>query len=120
MDPAAQRTRTRAPMLLKPPPGYELVRVNLANDHPGYTERRYQAIARAQRTAREKPIVRTGFAVPVRVMIDTEGKVTDCVAQGPSLSEAARKSVCDTLAGPYQPALDAEGWPIASFVQSGL
>jgi hypothetical protein len=120
LDPAAQRTRTQAPMLLKPPPGYELVRVNLANDHPVYTERRYQTIARAQAAAREKPVVRTGFATPVRVMIDADGTVTACVAQGPAVSEAERKSVCDTLRGPYQPALDAEGRPIASFVQTGL
>jgi hypothetical protein len=53
-------------------------------------------------------------------MIDAQGNVTDCVAQSEVTSQAALKVTCDKWAGPYQPAYDSEGRPVASFVQIGL
>jgi hypothetical protein len=119
IDPAVQRGLRRPPMLVALPEGYTRVRVDLTDDHPGYTERRYQAMARAQARERAGPVPHAGYVSPIRVMIDATGKVTACVAQVPSATEAYRRSVCETFAGPYQPALDAEGKPVASFVQIG-
>jgi hypothetical protein len=120
IDPAQHRTRTRVPGLLELPDGYKLVHVDLDDDHPGYTERRYQAQARAEANLRERPQPRAGYAVPVRIMIDAAGKSTACVAQTATASEAYRRSTCETWEGPYRPALDAQGQPVASFVQVGL
>ena len=119
IDPAAHRTRSRVPMLVDLPEGYKRVRVNLEDDHPGYTERRYQGIARAQSRELASPVPSAGFVLPVRVMIDATGRSTACVVQIATADERLRRSVCERFAGPYQPALDAEGRPIPSFVQLG-
>ena len=120
IDPAAHRTRTRVPVLADVPDGYKRVRVDLEDDRPGYTERRYQAIARAQAQDRTRPRPVAGYAAPVRVMIDATGHPTACVVQVATANEAYRRSVCEQFAGPYHPALDVEGRPIASFVQPGI
>jgi hypothetical protein len=119
IDPAQHRARSRPPMLVELPEGYVRVRVDLADDRPGYTERRYQAIARAQARDRAGLVPRAGYIMPVRVMIDASGQATACVVQVATAGERYRQSVCETFAGPYQPALDAEGKPVASFVQIG-
>ena len=119
VDPAAHRTRSRVPMLVELPEGYQRIRVDLADDRPGYTERRYQAMAQAQAAELAGPRPSAGYVVPVRVMIDATGQPTACVVQAGNANEAYRRSVCEQFAGPYQPALDAEGRPIASFVQIG-
>ena len=120
VDPAVQRAVTRPPVLVDLPEGYTRVKVDLQDDRPGYTERRYQAIARAQARNASGLVPRAGYVAPVRVMIDATGQPTACVAQVASASEAYKRSVCETFAGPYQPALDAEGRPVASFVQIGI
>lgn len=120
IDPEQHRARSRPPMLIDLPEGYIRVEVDLEDDRPGYTERRYQAIARDQAGQRSGLVARGGYAFPVRVMIDATGQSTACVLQVANANEGYRRSVCETFAGPYQPALDAEGRPIASFVQVGL
>ena len=120
IDPAEHRTRSRPPALLELPEGYERVQVDLEDGRPGYTERQYQAIARAQARDRAGPLPRAGYVVPVRIMIDATGRSTACVVQVATADEAFRRSVCETWAGPYRPALDAQGQPTASFIQLGI
>jgi hypothetical protein len=120
LDPAQQRTLSRPPMLLDVPQGYVRIAVDVEDDRPGYTERRYQAILEGQAQRRTAPVPAGGFPVPLRVMIDATGQATACVVQVASASEAYRRSACKTYAGPYQPALDADGQPVASFIQVGL
>lgn len=52
--------------------------------------------------------------VPVRVMVDASGDVTDCVVQSEGIDEEFTDAVCDGLARGYEPALDAGGKPVAS------
>lgn len=52
--------------------------------------------------------------VPVRVMVDARGEVTDCVVQSEGIEEAFTDAVCDGLARGYEPALDVDGNPVAS------
>jgi hypothetical protein len=122
IDPAQHRARTRPPVLVldELPEGYKQVTVDLRDDRPGYTEREHQAIARALARERAWPVTRAGYVAPVRVMVDAAGKSTACVVQIPSASAESRQSLCQQFAGPYQPALDAEGRPMASFIQFGL
>lgn len=120
IDPAAHRTRSRPPLLVELPEGYKRVEVDLDDDRPGYTERRYQAIARAQAEQRERPVPRAGYVAPVRIMIDATGRPTACVVQVATADERYRKSMCETWARAYEPALDMQGQPAASFVQLGL
>lgn len=119
IDPVAHRGRSQPPKLVDLPKGYARVRVDLENDRPGYTERRYQAIARAQASHRAGPRPSAGFVLPVRIMIDATGQVTACVAQVATADESARRSICEQFGGPYQPALDGKGQPMASFIQLG-
>jgi len=53
---------------------------------------------------------------PVRVMIDATGQATACVVQV-ARPEAVRERICAGLMGTYQPALDAEGRAVVSFLQ---
>lgn len=119
IDPETHRTLSRPPMLLELPEGYRTVEVDLEESHPGPTERRYRPIAEEQARRRAGPVPRAGYASPIRVMIDAAGQQTECVAQVASVSEETRQTICERFAGPYQPALDAEGRPVASFVQWG-
>jgi hypothetical protein len=52
--------------------------------------------------------------VPVRVMVDAQGKVTECVVQSEGIDEVFADAVCGGLARGYEPALDAGGRPVAS------
>lgn len=52
--------------------------------------------------------------VPVRVMVDANGDVTDCVVQSEGIDKAFTDAVCDGLARGYEPALDADGNPVPS------
>jgi hypothetical protein len=92
-DPATHWARTRAP-LLRP----ETVRE---------VQRNYPA-ARAARGM--------GAFVPVRVSVDETGKATQCVVQVAVVDEDFKRTVCEGLLGSYDPALDAEGKPVASFL----
>lgn len=58
-----------------------------------------------------------GAFVPVRVMVDEAGQATRCVVQVAVVDEAFRESACKGLSGSYEPALDAEGRPVASVFQ---
>jgi hypothetical protein len=52
--------------------------------------------------------------VPVRVMVDAQGSVSQCVVQSEGIEESFADAVCDGLARGYEPALDANGNPVAS------
>lgn len=58
-----------------------------------------------------------GAFVPVRVMVDEAGQATRCVVQVAVVDEAFKESACKGLSGSYEPALDAEGRPVASVFQ---
>jgi hypothetical protein len=119
IDPAEHRNQSRPPMLLALPEGFTAFTVDLRDRYPGPAERRYRAIAEADAKRKAGPVPSAGYATPVRIMIDAAGKPTACIVQIDS-ADAYRKSVCERFAGPYQPALDAQGHPVASFVQLGI
>ena len=52
--------------------------------------------------------------VPVRVMVDAAGSVKECVVQSGGIENSFADAVCDGLARGYEPALDADGNPVAS------
>lgn len=56
---------------------------------------------------------RNGF-VPVRIMVDSEGRNTQCVTQLANVQEAFRAAVCESFAQRFRPASDDAGRPIAS------
>lgn len=58
--------------------------------------------------------------VPVRVMVDVDGSASDCVVQLDSVEEAFEEAVCDGLAREFEPALDAQGNPVASVFQTDV
>jgi hypothetical protein len=120
IDPVQYSTQARPPVLLKLPDGYREAKVDLRERHPGPTARRFRAIAEADAKERMEPVPQAGYVAPVRIMVDASGKPGACVAQVASLDEAQRQAICAQYAGPYQPALDAAGRPMASFVQPGL
>jgi hypothetical protein len=120
IDPARYRGQSRPPLLARLPEGYMAVRVDLRNRHPGPTERSLRSLGQEQAKERAGPVPRAGYAAPVRVMVDATGKSTACVPQIATLKEAQWQAICEQYAGPYEPALDAQGRPMASFVQPGL
>ncbi len=131
IDPAVHRALARPPsMAVRTGPSERAFRTN---EHGG--ERVFELIERAGETVAEPgrpgPADRraqafarnayySGNLVPVRVMIDASGQPTACVVQVANISEAFRRSACESLAGPYEPALDAAGQPVASFIQVEL
>jgi hypothetical protein len=62
----------------------------------------------------------TNAFVPVRVMVDASGDVTACVVQSEGIDEAFTDAVCDGLARGYEPALDAQGSPVASVFRTSV
>ena len=58
--------------------------------------------------------------VPVRLMIDSSGKATSCVVQSPEAGEDFKQAVCDNLSGKFEPALDADGHPVASMFNTSV
>jgi hypothetical protein len=105
IDPAQHWARTRPVLFGELPEGYKRISPVPKSGHPGYTERRDVAMAQAIRG--------NGDTYPVRVMVDADGKPTACVVQV-TLADAYKRSLCEFLAGPFQPALDAQGNPIKS------
>lgn len=110
VDMAAQRSLSRPAQLLEPSEGWKKIAPAPESDHPGYAERRSRKQAEI--------VSRRGELIPVRIMLDGAGKPTTCVVQVAFPSEAYRRSICQVLAANrYQPALDAQGRPVASFIQ---
>ena len=58
--------------------------------------------------------------VPVRVMVDAKGEPTKCVVQVASVNESFKHAICNSLARPFTPALDAQGKPVASVFQENV
>ena len=110
IDPEQQRTLSRPVRIAELAEGWEKLDTAPLEDRPGYAERRARVVSAAFAT--------NGELVPVRVMVDASGQPTACVVQVPYASEAYRQEVCEARIGDrYQPALDAGGQPVASFIQ---
>ena len=62
----------------------------------------------------------TNAFVPVRVMVDSSGRVTDCIVQSEGVDESFTNAVCKGLARGYEPALDADGHPVASVYSNSV
>lgn len=79
-------------------------------------------LSTVRRVQRDYPsnMVRSGTNayVPVRVMVDAEGQTTACVVQIAEIDTAFKEAVCRNLARGYEPALDAEGRPVASMFRT--
>lgn len=58
--------------------------------------------------------------VPVRLMVDAAGAVTDCVVQVPGIESDFRTAVCNNLARRFSPALDGGGAPVAAMYRSSV
>ena len=58
--------------------------------------------------------------VSVRVMVDSSGRVTDCIVQSEGVDESFTNAVCKGLARGYEPALDADGHPVASVYSNSV
>jgi hypothetical protein len=58
--------------------------------------------------------------VPVRVMVDATGKATSCVIQSDAVLPQFRTAVCQGLMSDFEPALDADGKPVASLYQTSV
>ncbi len=56
----------------------------------------------------------------VRIMVDAQGQASSCVVQNESVDKAFKTAVCDNLANHFEPALDADGKPMASFYQTSV
>lgn len=109
IEPETYRTQSRPARLVAAPEDARRYELAQPSAYPGPAERRARRMAES--------MARAGELVPVRVMIGADGRATHCVVQVQVASEARRQAICQTLAGPYEPALDASGVPTASFVQ---
>jgi hypothetical protein len=105
LDPVQHWAQSRPVLPARLPKGYRTLATTPRSDHPGYTER--------NDAVRVQAINRNGDMYPLRLMVDATGHPTACVVQVP-VSEAQRKTWCDFNAGPFVPALDAAGKPMAS------
>lgn len=56
----------------------------------------------------------------VRIMVDAQGQASSCVVQNESVDNAFKAAVCDSLASHFEPALGADGKPMASFFQTSV
>ncbi|MEO0061722.1 MAG: hypothetical protein RLZZ08_282 [Pseudomonadota bacterium] len=54
--------------------------------------------------------------IPVRIMVGTDGKATDCVLQSTLVKPQFKAAVCTGLPKDYDPALDAYGKPVPSVI----
>jgi hypothetical protein len=61
-----------------------------------------------------------GAYVPVRVMVDAEGKATSCVVQEQGIDKDFTDATCQGLRRIYRPALDAAGRPIDSVFHTAV
>ncbi|KPL66961.1 hypothetical protein SZ64_01950 [Erythrobacter sp. SG61-1L] len=62
----------------------------------------------------------TSAFISVRIMVDEHGNATSCVVQNNNADKPFRDAVCNSLASRFEPALDADGNPIASFYQTNV
>lgn len=97
LDAAAQKTRTR---------NATPVPTTVQRVQSRYPDR----MARSGRSA----------YVPVRVMVDAEGKATSCVIQEQGIDEEFTRATCSGLMRAYRPALDAVGNPMASVFHTSV
>ena len=97
LDPAEQKARTR----------------NATPDK--------STVARVQRRY-PSDMLRNGVGayVPVRVMVDAEGKPTSCVIQEQGIDKDFADATCIGLSRIYRPALDAAGQPIDSVFHTAV
>jgi hypothetical protein len=58
--------------------------------------------------------------VPVRVMVDENGEPTKCTVQIDDVDEAFKKAACEGFTQRFEPALDANGKPTASFYRTDI
>lgn len=58
--------------------------------------------------------------VPVRIMVDIDGRATDCVIQLDQIDEDFKDAVCDGLERGFEPALDSEGRPVPSIARTSV
>jgi len=58
--------------------------------------------------------------LPVRLLVDAEGRPTDCVVQVESVDEKFKKSVCAGMARGFEPALDKDGQPVAALFTTSV
>lgn len=129
IDPAVYQARSRSPQPVDPTLGLAGTRVFAATGGDG--DRAFELVERdgerveerdhlGPRDRRARQVAASAFysgsLIPLRVMIDAAGQPTSCVAQVALASDAVRQKLCEQFAGPYEPALDAEGRPMASFL----
>jgi hypothetical protein len=68
----------------------------------------------------EMQLTGTSAYVPVRLSIDAQGNPSGCVVQAEMVEQAFKDAVCANLAHPFEPALDKEGKPVASIVNTSV
>ena len=113
IDPDEYRTLSRPVQVGELPESWNRIELAAQNSHPSPSERRDRRMAQSVTSPR------AGDITPVRVMIDATGQPTACVVQAAFASEAYTQSVCGVLTDHrYQPALNADGEPVASFIQA--
>jgi hypothetical protein len=90
----------------------------------GLTRLAVPKLSTVRRVQRDYPtsMLRTGTNafVPVRVMVDAEGRTTACVIQIEQVQQDFAEAVCSNLARGYEPALDSEGKPVASIYRTSV
>lgn len=117
IDPVQYREQRQPPRLIDLPEDVERFEIDPTETHPGANERRLREIAAHQARLRAGPLPQAGYVSPVRIMVDSEGNATECIVQAGTDDETYRRTMCERFAGPYSPALDSDGQPMASFVQ---
>jgi hypothetical protein len=122
VDPVKYRALSRLP--LRDLGGDRGDRVFTGGDPPALTRRSGEPVGADERLGpvdrRARTIASLAYhsarSIPVRVMIDANGQASACVVQV-ATTEEFRQRACESLMGAYEPALDAEGRPVASVFQ---
>ncbi|WP_305096742.1 hypothetical protein [Croceibacterium aestuarii] len=109
-DPVAHRSLSRPVQIVAAGEGRKILTPEPTSDFPGWAERR--------RKKATEIVSRDGMMVPVRLMIDADGKPTQCVVQAGYVDDGWRERICASVVRDiYSAALDANGRPVASFIQ---
>jgi outer membrane biosynthesis protein TonB len=58
--------------------------------------------------------------VPVRLLVDAEGRPTQCVVQVESVDEEFKRAVCAGMARGFEPALDKDGQPVPALYTTSV
>jgi hypothetical protein len=69
---------------------------------------------------REMALTGTSAYVPVRLLIDAQGNPSSCTVQAETVDQPFKDAVCANLAHPFDPALDKDGKPVASIVNTSV